>query len=138
MPAPLSLEPLAIVRFSRVKWTPPETWNPPPLMASEDTPGPMMVRSLSTTNLPLARVTVPVPPNTMESPGAESAMSRRSEPAPLSASEVTLFVAEWARSAKASTSTTVIVESELTGGINLRVLGFSFAFIENSFLSFVV
>jgi len=72
----------------------------------------------------------------MGSPDAELAMACRSEPAPLSASEVTLFVAEWTRLAIASISITVIVETELAGGTNLRVLGFILVFTENFFLSF--
>jgi hypothetical protein len=98
----------------------------------------MMVKSLSTTNSSLARVIVPETPKTIESPAAEPVITCRSEPEPLSAREVTMFVAEWARSAKASTSTTGIVESKHADGINLRVLRFSFTLIENSFLSFVV
>ncbi len=70
-------------------------------MASAVVPGPMMLRSLSTTSSPLESVIVPVTPNTMESPGAESAMTCRSEPGPLSAREVTVFVSAWARVVKA-------------------------------------
>jgi hypothetical protein len=65
----------------------------------------------------------------MESPGAESAMTCRSEPAPLSASEVTVFVAARARLANASTSNAVIVETELAEGTNLKAHRFSFVFI---------
>jgi hypothetical protein len=99
---------------------------PAPLMASAEVPGPMIVRFLATTNSLLARVIVPVTPKTMKSPAVESAITCRNEPAPLSAREVTVFVAEWAKPAKASTSTTVIVKSELVK------LGFEF--ITDSFL----
>jgi hypothetical protein len=109
---------------------------PAPLTASAEVPGPLIVRSFSTTNSPLARVMVPETPKTMVSPAAESAMTCRSEPAPLSASDVTVFVAEWARPAKASTSIAVTVETAPAGGTNLRFLRFAFVFIEDSFLSF--
>jgi hypothetical protein len=108
---------------------------PAPLMASAEVPGPMIVRFLSTTNSLLARVIVPMTPKTMESPAVESAITCRNEPAPLSAREVTVFVAECAKPAKASTSMTVIVESELAGRTSRRILGFVFVFMEGGFLS---
>ena len=137
---PFAVRPLVTVRLAMkaatFAWMLKTRLARAPLMASERVPGPMMVKFLSTTSSLPASVIVPATPKTMESPAAEFAMTCRSEPALLSPSEVTVFVAEWARLANASTSISVSVETELADGTNLRAHGFTFVFIEDSFLSF--
>lgn len=64
-----------------------------PLMRRLVLPGPAIVRFLSTTSSPPARVIVPTTPNAIVSPGAAVAMASRSEPGPLSPVLVTLRVA---------------------------------------------
>jgi hypothetical protein len=63
-----------------------------PLMDRFAAPGPAKVRLLVTTNSPLVKLTVPLVAKAIVSPAMESAIAWRNEPAPLSATVVTVLV----------------------------------------------
>jgi hypothetical protein len=98
------------------------------LMVSAEAPGPRIETFLPRLSAPLDRLIVPLRPKAIVSPGAAFAIAWRSEPLPLSASEVTMFVAECAAVAMPRAMDRVSVK------VNDRPAGL---FMETVFIAFL-